>query len=102
MAPLRRKSLALTAYLEALLTLELPKVRVITPKDPASRGAQLSIELPEGVTLSAVKARINADGVIIDTREPNVMRVAPAPLYNSFHDVWDFVSILRRAIEAEA
>ena len=45
--------------------------------------------------------KISSEGVILDWREPNVIRVAPVPLYNSFKDVYDFVQILETAIDAE-
>lgn len=105
MAPLRAKSLALTRYLELLLHDALGReqgFRVITPADPEARGAQLSLNLPGvgagsgsgGPTLSHVRERLAAQGVIVDTREPAVLRVAPAPLYNSAADVLAFVDAL--------
>lgn len=97
MPALRKKSLALTAYLESLLTAAAPNSRlqglkVLTPSDPAQRGCQLSLVLPNDAraTFKALRGR----GVVCDFREPNVVRVAPAPLYNTFHDVWRFVQTL--------
>lgn len=88
MAALRRKSEQLTARLENLiLALGLPKskLEIITPTDPAQRGCQLSVLVHErGRELFDFLA---AQGIIADWREPNVIRLAPVPLYNSFEDV---------------
>ncbi|KAI4249577.1 MAG: hypothetical protein LQ352_005573 [Teloschistes flavicans] len=103
MSALRVKSVSMTRYLEELL---IPRqaheddaselYRIITPSDPAQRGAQLSILLKPGL-LEGVMAELEEQGVVIDERKPDVIRVAPAPLYNSFSDVWDFVVIFRKA-----
>jgi kynureninase len=95
MAKLRAKSEALTGYLEYLLD-RLPPGRfaVITPREPKQRGAQLSIlvhDKPRELLAALEKA-----GVVCDFREPNVIRVAPVPLYNSFEEVWRFGQILAR------
>ena len=100
MEALRKKSLNLTGYMEFLvnqLSGEEGIFEIITPSDPASRGCQLSIfchkrgrELFEALT---------AEGLIADWREPNVIRVAPVPLYNSFEDVYQFARILRETLE---
>ncbi|MBU6119738.1 kynureninase [Hymenobacter siberiensis] len=88
MAALRRKSEQLTARLESLIHgLGLPanKLEIITPADPAQRGCQLSVLVHErGRELFDFLA---AQGIIADWREPNVIRLAPVPLYNSFEDV---------------
>ncbi len=94
MAALREKSLRLTGYLQDLLD-QLPHERlsVLTPRDPQQRGCQLSIAVngrPRELFESLHRA-----GVIADFRRPNVVRVAPVPLYNSFHDVWRFARLLR-------
>lgn len=87
MQALREKSLRLTAFLESVIDEAAAgsgRVRIITPRDPAQRGCQLSIEVSgdaEGV-LRALSAR----GCICDFRRPNVIRIAPTPLYNSFED----------------
>jgi kynureninase len=96
MPALRAKSLKLTAYLEFLidrLNREKQLFEIITPRDPEARGAQLSI-----LTGSDGKALFDflaANGVVCDWREPNVIRVAPAPLYNSFEDVFRFAELLK-------
>lgn len=101
MSALRAKSCALTAYLEALLDHGPgPKCfRVITPRDPEARGAQLSVLLDNGL-LDAVMRVFEEEGVAVDERKPNVIRVAPAPLYNNWEDVWRFCDVFRRACAA--
>jgi kynureninase len=97
---LRQKSKSLTAYLESLLVeLLADDVRILTPADPNQRGCQLSLCLAQGRDQGrAVFEAISADGVIADWREPDVIRVAPVPLYNSYEDVWRFVDILQRQL----
>ena len=70
--------------------------RIITPRNPEQRGVQLSLLLDEGL-LDSVMETFEACGVVLDERRPNVIRVAPAPLYNNFCDVWEFVQVFRRA-----
>ena len=70
--------------------------QIITPRDPAERGAQLSIRLAPGL-LDNVMSVLKEQGVIVDERKPDVVRVAPAPLYNSYMDVWRFVEMFGRA-----
>lgn len=95
---LRQKSIALTGYLEAMLDELLPdQVRILTPREPTQRGCQLSLSLAGGREHGrAVFEAISDAGVIADWREPDVIRIAPVPLYNTFEDVWRFVDILRR------
>ena len=93
---LRAKSEQLTGYL-AFIIAEVAKatgthLEVITPNDPAQRGCQLSI-LAHGHGKGLFN-RITEHGVIADWREPNVIRVAPVPMYNSFEDVYRFGRIL--------
>ncbi|KAJ2726133.1 Kynureninase (L-kynurenine hydrolase) [Coemansia sp. Benny D115] len=96
---LRAKSELLTAYLEHLLyeRIGANRLQIITPRDPTFRGAQLSVLLKDGV-LESVVAALEAAGVVCDERKPNVIRIAPAPLYNGFCDVWRCVDVMRRAI----
>ena len=103
MASLRKKSLALTAYLEDLLLTGLtqypkdqPPYRIITPLRPKERGAQLTVQMQPGM-LSHVMEVFEEHGVVLDERKPDVIRVAPAPLYNTFQDVWDFCQIFEGA-----
>ncbi|HYK24137.1 MAG TPA: kynureninase [Candidatus Acidoferrum sp.] len=90
---LRVKSTRLTSYLEFLLTeIGSKKFTVITPRNPDERGCQLSILAHEHPKESLKE--LEAAGVKCDFREPNVIRVAPTPLYNTFHEVWRFTRIL--------
>jgi kynureninase len=96
---LRQRSLRLTGYLEArLLRYEggQPPYTIITPSNPAERGAQLSVLLKPGL-LDQVLHYLEANGVVVDERKPDVLRIAPAPLYNSFHDVHRFIVIFHEA-----
>jgi kynureninase len=68
------------------------KFSLITPSDPSARGAQLSIQAKEHP--KRLHEELIAAGVKCDFREPNVIRVAPTPLYNTFHEVWRFAQIL--------
>jgi kynureninase len=98
MPKLRQKSILLTAYLERLLTIRLGnRLNIISPKDINQRGAQLSLLFNQDAAQLA--DRLQAQGVICDFRRPNVLRIAPAPLYNSFKDVFHFVSILERVLQ---
>ena len=93
MEPLRAKSIRLTGYLEFLLTeIGSKRFTVITPRDPNERGCQLSILAHEHP--KELFKELEAAGVKCDFREPNVIRVAPTPLYNTFHEVWRFARIL--------
>lgn len=98
MSNLRMKSEVLTAYLEFLLKeIETERIEIITPADPKQRGCQLSIRVRESD--HSLFDAISEAGVIADWREPDVIRVAPAPLYNSFTDVYKFSRILRSCLE---
>ena len=89
MGALRRKSVNLTGYLEGWLDHVGPRhFEVLTPREPERRGCQLSLRVktsPKQVFDSLQRA-----GVVGDYRPPDVIRIAPVPLYNSFHDVWRF------------
>jgi kynureninase len=93
MEALRAKSIQLTGYLEFLSDqVGSKRFTVITPSSPNERGCQLSIRAhAEPRTLFS---ELQAAGVKCDFREPNVIRAAPVPLYNTFHDVWRFARIL--------
>ncbi|MBY0547899.1 MAG: kynureninase [Candidatus Obscuribacterales bacterium] len=98
-ANLRKKSEMLTGYMEFMLD-RLPDgaCRIITPRDPAARGCQLSLHL-DGNPKQLISSLKEA-GAVCDFREPDVVRVAPAPLYNSFSDVWRFATMLGDLIRA--
>ncbi|QRK11949.1 kynureninase [Archangium violaceum] len=95
MPALRRKSERLTGYLEFLLD-RLPPgvVRITTPRDPKQRGAQLSLRFSKEPR--RLLEKLTAAGVHCDFRSPDIIRAAPAPLYNSFQDVYRFVGVLER------
>ncbi|MFD1552481.1 kynureninase [Putridiphycobacter roseus] len=96
----------LTAYLEFVVNAisaqqkDICNLEIITPKDKNKRGAQLSI-LAHGLGKDLFDF-ITKKGVIADWREPNVIRIAPVPLYNSFEDVFKFGEILEEGIKANA
>ncbi|MEQ8879316.1 MAG: kynureninase [Cyclobacteriaceae bacterium] len=96
---LRAKSVKLTGYLEFLLnTSELrEKIQIITPGNPDERGAQLSL-MVANANPELIK-KLSEKGVVLDYREPKVVRVAPVPLYNTFSDVWNFVNILTQTLK---
>lgn len=94
---LRTKSLQLTGYMEYLLDQLGNRISILTPRDPAQRGAQLSIVIP-GASRD-LQRRLHEHGIVADFREPDVIRVAPAPLYNTYHDVWQFVHTLRTLLQ---
>lgn len=97
MSELRAKSEKLTGYLEKLLgAIETDRISVITPSDPAQRGCQLSIRV-KGADKGLFDL-ISAKGVVADWREPDVIRVAPVPLYNSFADAARFAEILKNVL----
>jgi kynureninase len=99
MSRLRAKSLELTGYLEYLLDhAGSDSFAIITPRDPVRRGAQLSIRVP--VRGRAVLEALVGQGIMCDWREPDVIRVAPVPLYNRFADVFRFAQEFGRALAA--
>ena len=103
MSALRKKSLAITSYLEELLDALLAKpgfsdlFEIITPSNPEERGAQLSVKLKPHL-LDGVMKELEEAGVVLDERKPDVIRVAPAPLYNTYTEVYDFVHIFGEAL----
>jgi kynureninase len=82
---LRAKSIRLTGFLEACLDALVPDATILTPRAPEDRGAQLSVRVSQA---SARLRRLEAAGVIADFREPDIIRLAPVPLYNGFRDAW--------------
>jgi kynureninase len=98
-AHLRAKSVALTGYLAYLLA-SLP-LDVLTPEEPQSRGCQLSLRMGrEAAHARAVFEHLQQAGMVCDWREPDVIRAAPVPLYNSFEDVFRFAIALEAALKA--
>ena len=98
MAALREKSIRLTGYLESLIRQRLADVlEIVTPRDPARRGCQLSLRVIGGRERGhELFEHLSAAGIVGDWREPDVIRISPAPLYNRHTDVLRFV----RAVEA--
>ncbi|XP_014796640.1 PREDICTED: kynureninase-like [Calidris pugnax] len=105
MKALRRKSILLTGYLEYLIRHyykedktkpEKPFVKIITPSRIEERGCQLTLSF--SLPIKSVFKELEKRGVACDMREPNALRVAPVPLYNSFRDVHRFIEILGSAI----
>jgi kynureninase len=82
---LRQKSEALTGYLEFLLA-DFPNLEILTPRAPVERGCQLSVLVRRNGR--ALFEALHARGIWGDWRDPDVIRLSPVPLYNSFEDVW--------------
>jgi kynureninase len=96
------KSKKLTGYLEYIINNIDPAgkhLSILTPADPKERGCQLSIFMKDNGRL--IFSRINSSGIIADWREPDVIRVAPVPLYNTFEEVFLFGEVLSKAINAK-
>lgn len=102
MPALRKKSIALTGFMQRLIEERLDGlVEIITPGDPGQRGCQLSLRIARPAAAAKLcLERLTGAGVIGDWREPDVLRLAPIPLYNSFADVFAAVDILARAVRA--
>jgi kynureninase len=94
MENLRAKSEMLTSYLEFLINdSNLENINILTPSKIEERGCQLSLQIRDKT--KDLYNKLTENGVIADWREPDVIRVAPVPLYNSFEDVWQFVNVLK-------
>ncbi|WP_238165838.1 kynureninase [Kribbella caucasensis] len=105
MVVLRERSIRLTAYLEKLLgsVTATRALQVITPADPARRGAQLSLRIGGTRTAGELAKRLRFEsGVIADAREPDVLRLAPVPLYSTYHDCWRAAAALAQAVPENA
>lgn len=100
MPALRLRSERLTGYLERLLkAIATERITIITPSEPSERGCQLSIRVRDADR--SLFDALTARGVVADWREPDVIRVAPVPLYNNFSDVVRFASILSDCLALE-
>src|SRR3546814_5552854 len=106
MAALREKSERLTGYLETLIRERLSDtLQIATPREPERRGAQLSLRVVRGHGLAGRDAGrslfdfIATQGVLGDWREPDVIRISPAPMYNNHADVLRFVRAVERSEE---
>jgi kynureninase len=101
MPALRAKSVRLTGYLERVLD-EVCAGRpaaVITPRDPRRRGAQLSVRLSRHDAGLVSERLRDSHGVFADARGHDVIRLAPAPMYNTFHDCWRAVTALAAVLD---
>lgn len=99
MAAIRRKSVFLTGYLEhLLLQMRSRPFEIITSLSPSERGAQLSLRFKKDI-LDSLMPRLRMKGIVV-AQKREVIRIAPVPMYNTFIEVWDFVSELQRAIAA--
>jgi kynureninase len=98
---LRAKSLRLTAYAERLLREQVWRdVQIITPADPAQRGAQLSLRVSGGQRRGRrIFDALGDHGIVCDWREPDLIRIAPCPFYNRFVDVHELVEELAAALK---
>jgi len=101
---LRAKSIELTGYLARLVQTRLAgSVKIVTPLEPAGRGSQLSLRVLAGPTAGRrIFQALEAAGAICDWREPDLIRVAPAPLYNGYAEVLRFVDLLDRFLSEAA
>ena len=103
----------LTGYLEALLKAtgvekataagRTQAVEIVTPADPEQRGCQLSLRVvgfggTAAMSLHTLKERLDNYGIVTDAREPDIVRVSPAPLYNTYNDVFTVVSALSKSL----
>ena len=96
---LRSKSVALTDYLDGLIRPLAPEVSILTPHNSSQRGCQLSLRIAGASARGrGVFDGLSARGVVCDWRSPDVIRVAPVPLYNRFEDVWRFADALIQAL----
>jgi kynureninase len=90
--PLRAKSAVLSAHVIEHLS-NVRSIEVLTPRDPARRGSQISVRVPGDA--ESVERTLRASGVVVDVRPPDVVRFAAAPLYNSARDVWTLTETMR-------
>ncbi len=94
MDALREKSKALTGYLEFLIhEIDTDRIKIITPTNPEERGCQLSIQVKDAD--KSLHQKLTDHHIITDWREPDVIRFAPVPLYNTFEDVYRMTEILK-------
>ena len=100
MQRLRAKSVALTDYLDGLIRPLAPAVRIITPANSARRGCQLSLRIAGGAARGRqVFDGLTVRGMVCDWRSPDIIRVAPVPLYNRYEDAWRFADALTQALQ---
>jgi kynureninase len=96
---LRAKSIALTGFLEQLVRRLEPSIQLVTPRDPNSRGCQLSVRIAGSPSHGRrVFDRLTELGAICDWRDPDIIRVAPIPLYNQFEEAFTFSERLAQVL----
>jgi kynureninase len=97
---LREKSVRMSRYVDFLLESLLPdRVAILTPASARARGAQVSLRLMQtSADAATIASRLRSRRIVIDTREPDILRLAPAPLYNRFRDIFAAVNALQRAL----
>ena len=94
---LRKKSEKITSYLADLIENELEQeIEVITPKSIKERGCQLSLRMRN--IFPEIMDKLHQNGILADWREPDVIRIAPVPLYNSFEDCFQFVERIKKIV----
>jgi kynureninase len=99
MPELRKKSKRLTGYLAELMSkLPADRIRLLTPEEPGARGCQLSYQISSGARELFDGLRLK--GIVGDFRAPDVIRLSPVPLYNTFHEVWRAAFALRELVSA--
>jgi kynureninase len=97
---LRAKSMRLTAYAERLLRERVKGIQIITPSDPEQRGCQLSLRVGGGQRRGRrIFDALGDHGIVCDWREPDIIRIAPAPFYNRFVDLYELVEELADALK---
>lgn len=95
---LRKKAVRLTGYLEFLIKkIKSDRISIITPSNPNERGCMLSISVADEPEL--LMKKLLQSGIVVDFRRPDVLRITPIPLYNTFHEVWRFGEILKSHLE---
>ena len=106
MAVLREKSLVLTTFFEVLLNKIREShgnpFRIITPADPSRRGAMLCLKFEETELCLHVFNKLEAKGIVLDYRKPNVLRLAPVPLYNTYRDVFSCYEVMQTIFDEYA
>ncbi len=98
MTALHEKSKKLTGYLELMLKELSNDVKILTPENTEERGCQLSLQIIKG-NGRFVFDTLTKNGIVADWREPDVIRIAPVPLYNTYEDIFHFVEILKNALK---
>ena len=97
---IRKKSLQMTSYLiylvDHLLTQDPYNFEIGTPRNPEQRTGHIALEHDEGFRITKA---LQTRGVITDFRPPNIVRIAPVALYNTYHEIWEVVQILKEIME---